>query len=51
MIDWFLFSMARYLLTADPANDSVVTGRAWDGLLDSPEQEGSWPGHWTASGP
>lgn len=27
MIDWSFFSMARYLLTADPADDSVVTGR------------------------
>ena len=34
MIDWSFFSMARYLLTADPADGSVIPGRAWDGLLE-----------------
>ncbi len=32
MIDWSFFSMARYLLTADPADSSVIPGRAWDGF-------------------
>ena len=27
MIDWSFFSMARYLLTADPADGSVIAGR------------------------
>jgi len=34
MIDWSFFSMARYLLTADPADGSVIPGRAWDGFLE-----------------
>ena len=29
-IDWSFFSMARYLLTADPADGSVIPGSAWD---------------------
>jgi len=33
-IDWSFFSMARYLLTADPADGSVLTGSAWDGFLE-----------------
>ena len=33
-IDWSFFSMARYLLTADPADGSVIPGRAWDGFLE-----------------
>jgi hypothetical protein len=33
-IDWSFFSMARYLLTADSADDSVIPGSAWDGLLE-----------------
>jgi hypothetical protein len=36
MIDWSFFSRARDLLTADPADPSVLPGRGWDG-----EQEGS----------
>ena len=32
-IDWSFFSMARYLLTADPADRSVLPGAAWDGFL------------------
>jgi hypothetical protein len=32
-IDWSFFSMARYLLTADPADPSVLPGSAWDGFL------------------
>jgi hypothetical protein len=34
MIDWSFFSMARYLLTADPADGSVIPGRAWDAFLE-----------------
>ena len=34
MIDWSFFSMARYLLTADPADGSVIPGSAWDGFLE-----------------
>ena len=49
MIDWSFFSMARYLLTADPADGSVIPGRAWDGGLR--RRESSWQGHCTASGP
>ena len=33
MIDWSFFSMARYLLRADPADSSVLPGDAWDQLL------------------
>ena len=33
-IDWSFFSMARYLLTADAADDSVIPGSAWDGFLE-----------------
>jgi hypothetical protein len=33
-IDWSFFSMARYLLTADPADGSMLPGDAWDGFLE-----------------
>jgi hypothetical protein len=33
-IDWSFFSMARYLLTADPADGSVLTVGAWAGFLE-----------------
>lgn len=33
-IDWSFFSMARYPLTADSADDSVIPGSAWDGFLE-----------------
>jgi hypothetical protein len=33
-IDWSFFSMARYLLTADPADASVIPGTAWDGFTE-----------------
>ena len=33
-IDWSFFSVARYLLTAGSADDSVIPGSAWDGLLE-----------------
>jgi hypothetical protein len=33
-IDWSFFSMARYLLTADSADGSVIPGSAWDGFLE-----------------
>jgi hypothetical protein len=33
-IDWSFFSMARYLLTADSADNSVIPGSAWDGFLE-----------------
>ena len=34
VIDWSFFSMARYLLTADPADDRLLAGSAWDGFLE-----------------
>lgn len=40
MIDWSFSSMARYLLTADPADPAdradsrVLPGSAWDGFLE-----------------
>jgi hypothetical protein len=33
-IDWSFFSVARYVLTADSADDSVIHGSTWDGLLE-----------------
>src|SRR5271166_5712943 len=39
-IDWSFFSMARYLLTADPADGSVLTGSAWDGFLEQLAEAG-----------
>ena len=38
MIDWSFFSLARYLLTADPADSIVMPSSAWDGFL---RKEGS----------
>jgi hypothetical protein len=32
MIDWSFFSTAQYLLSADPADASVIPGSAWDGF-------------------
>ncbi len=31
-VDWSFFSMARYLLTADPADSRVLSGDAWEGF-------------------
>ena len=32
-IDWSFFSMASYLLTADTADERVMSGEEWQGLL------------------
>ena len=40
-IDWSFFSMARYLLTADPADPAVLPGRAWDGFLERLAEAGT----------
>ena len=34
VIDWSLFSMARYLHTADRADDRVLRGSTWDGFVE-----------------
>lgn len=34
MIDWSFFSMTRYILTADRADDRVLLGSTWDGFAE-----------------
>ncbi|RHW23988.1 DUF1214 domain-containing protein [Nocardioides immobilis] len=34
VVDWSFFSMARYLMTAQPADERVLDGSEWDGFLD-----------------